>query len=67
MVTDIILIVMLRPIIFLIQIGENDNFYKSVTVKAKTATIADGLSTLFAKNEKFIQIINILKHRSHHI
>ena len=40
--------------------GKNDNFYKSVTVKAKTATVADGLSTtLFATNKKFHkQIIN---------
>ena len=44
--------------------GKNDNFYKSVTVKAKTATIADGLSTtLFATNEKFHkQIINNFKN-----
>ena len=44
--------------------GKNDNFYKSVTVKAKTATIADGLSTtLFATNKKFHkQIINNFKN-----
>ena len=44
--------------------GKNDNFYKSVTVKAKTATIADGLSTtLFATNKNFHkQIINNFKN-----
>jgi len=44
--------------------GKNDNFYKSVTVKAKTATIADGMSTtLFATNKKFHkQIINNFKN-----
>jgi thiamine biosynthesis lipoprotein len=44
--------------------GKNDNFYKSVTVKAKTATIADGLSTtLFATNKKYHkQIINNFKN-----
>ena len=44
--------------------GKNDNYHKSVTVRAKTATIADGLSTtLFATNKKFHkQIINNFKN-----